>query len=331
MKKPRRPLVIGLLAAAGLLIFVANFLAWTQCTLLDSSEFQDEVSEALDEPAAQERAAAVIAESISNSDRIQTAIDERLPENLALLAPVLKSQLENGLQAVAERVLASEAFRGVRDEIVLRLHRTVVGVLKDERAIGVQGDQVVLDLNDLAPAVLQRIGLEAAERTQGGSDFVEGDGRIVLVEDAGLVKNISFIARNADVVALLAALAGLACLAGAIALSADVRGGIRASGYVLLGVGVTTLLIVFAVNQVVGGLYPERTVLRELVSSILSNLRLQALALTVVGAVAAIALDSRLIGAAGRARLRVGGFLERTGLPAPLLLAGAAVGLILII
>jgi hypothetical protein len=304
-------------------------LLWVQCTLLDSSEFQARTSSALDEPEARERAADVIATAIVNSGQVDQAIDERLTDELRLLAPVLKSQLQNGLAVTAERVLESDAFRGLRDEATLRFHRLVLGVLEDRRTLAAREDQIVLDLSEYVPAVVQEMGLEAAERAGGGSALQ--DGTIVLVDDAGAVRSASFIARNTDAVAAVLALLSAGLFLLAIARVKDVRNGVRRSAYAVLTVGVVTLFLVFVVNQAIEGAYPERVVLQELVGSLLSTLRLQALVLALVGIVTAASTDRRVhtFGASSWARTR--DYVERTGVPAPLILGTGVVIILLLI
>jgi hypothetical protein len=329
MSRSRRLLTTSLFALSGVLLLLANLLAWVECTLLDSSEFQERTAAALDEPESRERTASVIATAIVNSGSVDQAIDERLSDELRLLAPVLKSQLENGLAATAERVLAADAIQGLRDDAVLRFHGLVLGVLKDERVVGARQDQIVLDLSDYVPAVVQELGLRAAERAGGGDSALE-DGTIVLVDDAGAVRSASFIARNTDVVAIVLALVAIGLLVLAVSRLADLRTGIRRSGYVVLAAGLASMLLVFIVNQAIDGAYPDRVVLQELVGSLLSNLRLQSLLLVVVGVVAAAATDRRLLGAAERGWAGTQDYFQRTGIPAPLVVAVAVVVLLLI-
>jgi hypothetical protein len=288
------------LILGSVLLFAANLLLWVNSTILDGEEFTETVSTVLNEPEVKERLAEVLVAQLLENEEIEQQIVERVPERYTFVVPVVKTQIGPALEQVAVRALDSDFIGGVRDEIILAFHQRLLAVLEsDDTALQVQGEALVLDLTVVWRNLLERINVTPPERLggdEGPSRLLGGDGTVVLLEDTSGLQQVSFFVQNSTTFALILLGASGLAFAGAVLLTRDRRRGVLHVGYALAGVGVGTLLILFIANRVLDSAAEERVVLLELVSVLETNLKLQALAIALVGA-CTIAVTDRGISA----------------------------------
>ena len=303
------------LILGGVLLFAANVLIWVNSTVFDSSEFTETVDNVLEEPAVKDRLTEVLVQQALESGEIEEQIVTRLPEDLEILEPVVGAGLEPALQRVVRPLLDSQLLGNLRSEALLNLHRQIIAILEDDdSAIEVQGDALVLDLSELFDRVLDRLNVNPPERL-GGSDAPERllgtDGTIVLLEDVTGLREASFFVENRILLAVLLLGGAVLCLVAAIFLAGERRRGVMFTGYTLIGVGIVTLLAIFIGNQVLESSAEERVVLREGVKALESNLRWQALALILLGAIGVAVTDRSIMGWVGKLEAQVTPVLQQ--------------------
>jgi len=301
--------VLGVIA-----LFAANVLIWADSTLLSTQGFVPAVSRALDEPDSQERIADVVAQRVVESPEFQRqmdavsdtlarelnqspnvppAIQEQLPTNFDFLARAAEPQIQRLIETITLRILESEFSGAFRDTVLRTLHSNVIAVLEDRSVtgVGVEDDQVVLDLRGVIDRVFERIGIATPARLQNDPSF----GQVVLVEDAGALQQASFFVKNRVEIAMGALLIAALLFGAAIFLSPDHRGGVLTCGYAIAGAGILTLLLLWGGDLWLQSSSDERTVLKNMVDSLASNLRLQSIALIVLGGCLIAVGDRRIL------------------------------------
>lgn len=318
---------ISLVVLGAIALFAANALVWVDSTLLNSDGFSSAMNTALDKPEVEQRIADVLAQRVVESGEIQQRVDAELPPNLAIVARVAAPQLEDVIAQVALRVLESDLTGNVRDAVILRFHSTIIGVLEDrDGLVGTQGNSIVLDLREVVDRIFARLGIATPAAAQQ-EDF----GQVVIVRDASGLKEASFFVRNRTEIAV-GSLIVAACLFGAaVLIDRNHRHGLLLCGYGIAVTGLVTLLLVWGGNQVLESSAQERTVLRAIVDSLESNLKLQSLALTVLGVCLIAAFDRRVLRGLDTGWNRGAAAVERFGVSRAALIATGALVVVLLV
>jgi hypothetical protein len=318
-----------LLCLGVLLLLLANVLFWINGTLLNSDNFADSVDETMAKPEVQDRMATVISQEVAPEIDLQARLRTALPDEVQFLVPLVgDSVTEELLYQVSSRLLSSDVTADARDAVVRNLHEQVIATLEgdDDRALQAQGDNLVLDLRPIIGRVFERVGLPMPARLQQAG--AEGKGVIVLVEDSQGLGAASFFVSNRVVFIVLALLAAIASLAGAVWLSRDRMRGISHAGFAVATAGVLTLLLIVIGNSFIP---EERVALRELVHSLEANLRKESILLLAVGAIIALGTDPGIRANVAAAQREIGVHVQRVGTGTSLLLALGVVGLLLIV
>jgi hypothetical protein len=277
---------VTLLGGAALL-FLVNLAVWVDNSVLDSEGFVAAVDETMARDDVQQRMASVITTQMLQSDDYRQFVDEELPRPLSAVEPVLRGRVQPLIESALAQILASEVVGDVRNEVLTRLHDRLMTVLRDEgQVVDVQGDSLVIDVNQQVEGVLEGLGIEAPPALGGGPDGsgLLGDaGTIVLVEDAGPLRQVSWLVDNwGAIIAVLVVLTTLA-FAVTLLLRGESYRGVRAIAGAVLAVGVFTLIL--GVGVILGLMIaePERIVLREFVRDLMSGLRQQSALLILLG------------------------------------------------
>jgi hypothetical protein len=327
----QRPAVLAilypaLLVVGGVALLLGSLLVWVDRTILDSDEFASSATGALDEPRVQQRVADVIAQRLVESGAFSEGISTRLPQEVQFATPLIEEQLQSLLARVGVRVLAADATASIIETIVERLHARLLAILEDDESLlHAEGDTLVIDVGTVLRQVVDRLGVAMPQRLEDPSA-----GELVLVEDTTVLQQTSTLVRNRGV--LQFGLLGLAAVAftGAVFAAPERSRGLSRVAMVLILTGVVTLAAIFIGNQALRAAAEERLLLRELVRSFESNLRLQALLLVVLGGAILAATDPRMRGHLENANESIRTAISRIGTgPAVLMAAGAIVLLLL--
>jgi hypothetical protein len=316
--------VLGVVA-----LFAANALVWVNSSLLDSGGFSSAMNTALDKPETQQRIADVLAQRIVESPEVQQRVESELPPSLRLVARAAQPEIADGISGLILRILETDLTGNLRDTVIQRLHVTVIAVLEDRDSsiVGASNDRLVLDLSGVVSRVFDRLGIAPPARVQD-PDF----GQVVLTEDVTGLKQASFFVRNRTEIAV-GSLVVAACLFGAAVLvDRNHRHGLLLCGYGIAAAGLLTLLLVWGGNRVLESSAEERTVISAIVDALETNLKLQSLALIVLGVSLICAFDRRILRGLDVAWDRGAGAVERFGTQrAALIAAGVLVVLLLLV
>jgi hypothetical protein len=247
----------------------------------------------LAKPEVQERIATVLATEVVATGEIQRVLEERTPPDFAFTTPLINSQLEPAIQALARRLLGTDLVGQLSERTLRALHGRLVAILEDDDThLAVQGDSLVLDLGEIRQRIFDRVGI-SGERLGGAAQRLGADGTVVLLEDTTGLRQASFFVQNRVLFMWLAFALSLVALAAAVLLSRDRQRAIVVLGYTIVAVGLITLLVLFVSNVVLEDVEPDRIVLQELVRAMEANLRYQSVALAVLGACFVLLADDR--------------------------------------
>jgi hypothetical protein len=326
-------LAISLLVLAGVFLFIANLLFWIDTTVFNRGQFTDAVQDTLDKPQVQQRLGEVIASQVVQSERLQTRVEEQVPERYSAAVPIVINQAEPVVANIATRIIGSELTGQITREVVPTLYTELLAILEDDdRRLGVQGDSLVLHMGGTADAVFQRLGIEPPA-SEGGGTSAHGD--FVLVKDASYLGLTADLVKNRQEITIAMLIGAVASLGGAAWKIRNGREALQKISIVVVAVGIMTLLVVLISNWLLADLFEENVGWRELIKSFEVNLEQQSIALILIGAVGIMLTEAgvrRFIMDAYSNAVRAGNVLvERYGLGRLLLIAASAVVIFVLI
>lgn len=168
MTEPLRPrhrarstfsVVFGVLGVLGVLVSV--IAVWAQEVLFDSNTVSAAVEQTLLEPEVTDALAAFLTDQVFAAVDVEELVEEKLPDSLTSLSPVLVGGVRTIVDDALTRVLAEDTTRAIIVAASERAHQAVMRVLEGGRlsdGLTVNGDQVSLNL---LPIVSR--GLEALQ------------------------------------------------------------------------------------------------------------------------------------------------------------------------
>lgn len=186
----RRWVAVVLVVATTLLVVASSVAVWAHRTVLDTDQFMDTVGPALDDPAFDAALADDITEQTLLALDLDTRVSQRLTEldavlalalverlevdegpllealgsrvdrpTLAALTPVVVDRLEDRVETVVDRLVASEAFGERLPQLVGRAHAAAIGIaradVEDYPNVYLTDDAVMLDTVPLVAEALR--------------------------------------------------------------------------------------------------------------------------------------------------------------------------------
>jgi hypothetical protein len=250
-----------------------------------------------------------------------------LPENAGFVSALLEAPLSDVTGRGIARVLQLDATQAILETAVRDLHNLVVSTLEGRRErLQVQGDALVINLDGVVTSFLDRLGISPP---QGGGE--RSLGQVVLVEDSKELDAAASVVKAIDDAVPFLLVGSVVAFGGAVGLYRDKPRGVVVAGYAIVIAGVISLLIWRFATWGVGAYLEEAPVANMMIDSLASNLKVQSIALVVLGGAVVLLADARvrawLAMAAGRANDQVQAF----GVGRTLLLGAAAVTLIALV
>lgn len=318
----------ALLVIGTVLLVAANVLLWMDRTLLNTDEFVGTVDGVLDRPGVRDHTAEVLAARAAQNPELQARIDQRLTqdEDLAFLSPILNAQMEPLLEEAIRRLLDTELAGAAGGRILRDLHNQVVATLENhDSVLQIQGDRLVLDLNEIIDRLFEGLNLPQPEQLGGSQER----GEIVLLNDSRPLQQAGFIVRNRGWI-MFGLLAGAVVSLG-LATAAEPAGERRlmVPAGVLVTVGLVSLVLVLVANEVLDSAEGEQTVLMAIVKALERNLELQSLLLVVIGALVIAIADHQVRETVSKGSAAVAHRVEAFG-AVRLLVIAAAIAAVLI-
>ncbi|MCK0113914.1 hypothetical protein MWU75_17350 [Ornithinimicrobium sp. F0845] len=189
-----RPVVVVIcVVLAGLLTVPAAVAYWGQRTLNDTARYVDTVSPLVDSPEVQEVIATQVTTAIEQRVDVEAILDDVFSgvitdrPRLQRLTGVLAGSINAQIERVTREFIASPTFAEIWDRAHTRAQQGLQRALRgnDSGLVSLQGDEVVLDLDELIDQVSQRLvdrGIPVVSRVQAP----ETDRQIVLLEAPAL-------------------------------------------------------------------------------------------------------------------------------------------------
>jgi hypothetical protein len=319
----------ALLVLSTVLLVAANLLFWVDRTVLDADEFIGTIESVLDQPEVKDRTAQVLAARAAQNPEIQARIDEGLAQqnqNLAFLSPVLNAQIEPLLESVIRRLLDSDLVGTLVDDILRRLYSQVLAILEDQDTVlRIQGNRLILDLNEIIDRLFDRLNLARPERLGGSQER----GEVVLLNDSKPLQQAAFFVENRGWI-MFGLVAGAVVSLAVVATSQP--GGWRRlvlPAGVLVAVGLISLVLVLIAIAVLESVEGERIVLIEMVEALVRNLEHQSILLVIVGALVIAMTDHRARDGLSKGYSAVAERVEAFGAWRLLIIVGAVAALLL--
>lgn len=257
-----------------LLLMLGNIFFWAGNTIAKTDRYVDTVSPIIEYPEVQTALAHSLTDTIFNNVDVEAAVTEALPPRADFLAPQLTSQLRSQTESVTKKIIASDQFKQVWQEVNQRQHERLVNVAKSN-----QGDGNI-NLNEVyqqASARLQDTKLAFLANRQLPKDA----GEITVIE-APWIPKFKTLVTNIDTWRILSLILLVLSVAGAMALSKNRRrtlyvftaGSIFAMLATLISIRVGKLIAVDRVR-------PEYQDAANVVyQQVISQLRLQSILIT---------------------------------------------------
>ena len=149
-----------LLAAAGILAFLAIFTTWIDRQLLDTDQWVDTSGELLEERVISDAVADYSIDQLYSNVDIAGQLQKRLPPDLKPLAPPASGALREAGNRVAEQALQSSRVQGLWRDANRAAHSNLVAILEgDNETVSTETGRVVLDLRPIVLQIADRLGL----------------------------------------------------------------------------------------------------------------------------------------------------------------------------
>lgn len=241
----RRIVATALIVVGCVLAPVSVLAVWVHNTLLDTDQYVDTVGPLVDKPAVQDALANRITNAVISGADLEDRIADTLPERAQAAAPFIAQGARGVVNDVADRVVSSDQFATLWENVNRRAHTQVVALLegKGTKRVSTESGKVVLQLGP----VLDRVRRELDDR---GITFFDDarKGRvpssIVLIDSDGLKKAQNGV-ELLDKLAVALPIATVLLLAGGILLARDRRRALLRSA---LGVALAMALVLTIFN-----------------------------------------------------------------------------------
>jgi hypothetical protein len=243
-----------LLVVGGLLAILSVLMIWVRDTLLDTDTWVSTMAPVAASPAVQSAIANDVTTQLFEKADLQTTVKNNLPPSAAFLATPLTNQLRSFTNDAAKRLIASNQFQSLWQDINRRAHAAVVVVLTGQQRgrVSFSDGKVTLDLSSVTTSLENRLGSAGISALQNVS---LGNGQVTLVNSPNLAKAQTAI-RVMKGIAFLFPVVALGCLAGATFLSQDRRRGLLVAA---LGLAVS-MVVLLALLAILRNIYLDEVV-----------------------------------------------------------------------
>jgi hypothetical protein len=160
-KAPRwRRALVALLVIGGCVLAPVSVIGlWARNTLLDTNQYVDTVAPLAKDPAIQEAIANRVSRRLVTSVDIEAELKADLPPRVQFAAPAIASGFESFVHVATLKIVQSDRFQTLWENINRRAHSRVVAVLEGEgtKNVDTENGKVVLDVSALIDRVKKRL------------------------------------------------------------------------------------------------------------------------------------------------------------------------------
>jgi uncharacterized protein YjeT (DUF2065 family) len=260
VKRRRRGIVTGLLILATLCGLVGIFALWVNRQMLNPKNGTEVSTNLLEDEEIQKQVAAFAVDQLFTNVDVQQQISAALPAQLKGLSGPATGALRQVAEREAPRVLASPHVQLLWRQANLSMRRQLLAAVNGGGdALSTTGGKVILDLQPIIEELAKRVGLASElETAQSKLSLPPDTGQITIMESSQL-DAVQTGAKAIRHLAFWLSLLTFLLLIAAVALAEGWRrNALRASGWILIALGVLVLLLRrVAGNQIVDKLVPD--------------------------------------------------------------------------
>jgi hypothetical protein len=235
-----RILVPALVVVGAVLIGLSTISLWIRDVALSSDTWADTSVEVLQSPDVRNAVAAYAVDEAYSASDFEARLQESLPPNLQALAGPISAQLQVRATEVAAQVLERPRVQELWREANRAANERLVALLEgDTERLQIEGDAVVLNLDQIVANVAQRIG--AGERA---ASAVEGRVEPIVILRSDQLETAQSAVKAIKALSFWPFIAGLLLWVGAVYLAhGRRREAVRAIAVALITTGVVLLVL----------------------------------------------------------------------------------------
>jgi hypothetical protein len=247
----RRILITVLVVLGCLLAPISIIAVWTDNTLLNTDQYVDTVGPLAEDPAIQEAIARRVTQALVANVDIEGEVKDALPERAAFAAPFVAQGIERFVNEATLRLVQTDQFESLWDNVNRRAHDRLVTVLKGEgtETVATRDGKVQVDLKPVIKKVqnrLEGLGVSIFDQLPTGSV-----GTTFTLFESKELRSAQSAVKLLDTLAIVLPILTVLLLAAAIALSGNRR---RTLLHAALGVALA-IGVVMALFRVGRSLY----------------------------------------------------------------------------
>jgi hypothetical protein len=155
-----RRILVGTLVVIGCLLAPLSILGvWVHSTLLETDQWVATVGPLIDDPVVQDAVAARVTNAVISSTDLERRVRDLLPGASKALAPVIEQGAQQATEVAAQRIVQSDQFETLWDEVNRRAHSRVVAVLQGEgtQTVATKNGEITLDLGPIIAEVREEL------------------------------------------------------------------------------------------------------------------------------------------------------------------------------
>ena len=227
-----------------ILLPLAVITVWTRQSILDTNAYVETVAPLADNEDIQAAVTVRVTEAVAEVVDFRSIAEETLPPEAAVLAGPIESGAKSLIQDVVGRVVASDAFADLWEDVNRLGHENVVAVLTGEGndTLDTEGGKVVVRVGPIAEEVLNNLDEILGTDLENSIPDDRLDGEFVLVESddlANLQDEISLFDKWSWLIPILT----IALLAASVVISRPRRLAVRRLGIAIVASMAISLLL----------------------------------------------------------------------------------------
>ena len=239
-----------------ILLPLAVITVWTRQSILDTNAYVETVAPLADNEDIQAAVTVRVTEAVAEVVDFRSIAEETLPPEAAVLAGPIESGAKSLIQDVVGRVVASDAFADLWEDVNRIGHDNVVKVLKGEgnEVVETSGGRIVLKLGPLAEETIKEVDQILGSNFAESVPTEEIDQEFVIVESSDL-SDVQDALGLLDALSWITVILALALLAAAVLLAENRRLGFRRVGIAIVAPMIIALVLyAWARGQYAGSL-----------------------------------------------------------------------------
>ena len=242
----KRVLAVVLLVIGFVLVPLSAVSIWSRNQLLNTDRYVSTVSPLADNADIQKVVATKSVDALFSSVDVDAKITDVLPKRAKFLGDTIAAQAQGYAVQITEKLLASDRFHSLWDNMNRVAHAQLVAVLKDQN--GVNAGPAKLKDGKITLDISQTIDTVKTELTKKGLGFLKNVSvppvkRTIVLIDAGGIDQARTASKILNAISWLLPILAIGCFVAAALLVRPRRRGTIRSGLVLFGAAAFTLVL----------------------------------------------------------------------------------------